>query len=92
MYVGGDRLRTAEFLFSVRPFSPAWQRAYCFYIKGASLTCLISRRNLQGPGEVQECGFQIRMMRETWPGPQGSQVLGSSAHNVTHCLLLMCAK
>lgn len=47
---GGDRLRTAEFLFSVRLFSPAWQRAYCFYIKRASLTCLISRRNLQGPG------------------------------------------
>lgn len=66
----GFVLLTFYFLLGL---SPARHIAHCFYIKKTSCTCLISQRNSQQPEGTE--GMRLSdLIRELWPGPQGSQV------------------
>lgn len=62
----------ADFLFSVRS-QPGTQPIVFISKRQSSCTCLISPRNSQQPGGT--AGMRLSdPIRETRPGPQGSQV------------------
>lgn len=80
-----------NFLFSVR-LQPSQAESLLFLHKKDQSYLLNKQEEFAATRGSEAMWLSDPMMREMWPGPQGSQVLASSTYNVTHCLLRLSAK